>query len=544
MRTSKGKTGMKSSSAGTTVVKPLTEVHTAIMSDLQAIARDKVELTEKPEIMVQQLDPEAADVAIIGAGPGGYVAAIRAAQLGGKVIIIEKDELGGVCLNRGCIPTKAMLSSADAYDLIVNRSKEMGINVGEASLDYAKVLDRRDRVVKQLVSGVGFLMKSHNIQVLKGTARLLNRNTIEVAFADGPDGSRAGKKESVSARNIIIATGSEPVDLPIPGLEGENVWDSDGALKATEVPKSLLIIGGGAIGLEWGYMFRKFGAEVTIVELMSQILPLTDSEVAQELRKILEKDGIRILTESRATKVEHIPSQCSGGPPDSSGGSCTPSRESATILTGEKEQEIVADKILVAVGRRPVCEGLGLEELGIACDRGRIVVNERMQTNVPGVYAIGDVVGGALLAHKASEEGVVAAENCMGRDSRMSYKTVVSAVYTEPEVATVGISEDAAKSQGLDYSVGKFFFKANGKALGLGMRDGFVKFMADSKYGEILGCHIIGPHATDLIHEVVIGMDAEATIDVIGRAIHAHPTLAEVLKESALDVHGESIHKG
>ena len=525
MRTSKGKTGMKSSSAGATVIKPLTEVH--IKSDLQAELRDKVKLAEKPEMMVQQLDPEAADVAIIGAGPGGYVAAIRAAQLGGKVVIIEKDELGGVCLNRGCIPTKVMLSSADAYDLIVNRSKDMGINVGQASLDYPKVLDRRDRVVKQLVSGVAFLMKSHNIQVLKGTARLVNRNTIEVALADGPDGSRAGKKESITSRNIIVATGSEPVDLPIPGLEGPNIWDSDGALRATEVPKNLLIIGGGAIGLEWGYMFRKFGAEVTIVEMMSQVLPLTDSEVAQELRKILEKDGIRILIESRATKVER-----------KSG------RESATILTGEKEQNIVADKILVAVGRRPACEGLGLEELGIACDRGRIVVNERMQTNVASVYAIGDVVGGALLAHKASEEGIVAAENCMGRESTMSYKTVVNAVYTEPEIATVGISEDAAKSQGLDYSVGKFLFRANGKALGLGMRDGFVKFIADSKYGEILGCHIIGPHATDLIHEVVIGMDAEATIDVIGRAIHAHPTLSEVVKEAALDVHGESIHKG
>lgn len=512
----RSKTGTKSASAGTIVSEPMTEVHPAIMSDLQLNTR----VAEKPEMMVQQLNPEAADIAIIGAGPGGYVAAIRAAQLGGKVIIIEKDELGGVCLNRGCIPTKAMLSSADAYDLIVNRSKEMGINVGQVSLDYPKVLDRRDRIMKQFVSGVGFLMKKHNVQVFKGAARLASRNTIEVTLADG-------KKESVSARNIIIATGSEPVKLPIPGLEGENIWDSDGALRATEVPKSLLIIGGGAIGLEWGYMFKKFGAEVTIVELMSQILPLTDLEVAQELRKVFERDGIRILTESRATKVER-----------KSG------RESATILIGEKEQEIVADKILVAVGRRPLCEGLGLEELGIATERGAITVNERMQTNVAGVYAIGDVVGGALLAHKASEEGVVAAENIMGRESTMSYKTVVNAVYTEPEVATVGISEDAAKSQGLDYSVGKFFFRANGKALGLGMRDGFVKFIADSKYGEILGCHIIGPHATDLIHEVVIGMDAEATVEVLGRAIHAHPTLSEVVKESALDVHGESIHKG
>jgi len=511
---------MNASWAGTIVHEPSTKVDPAAMSGLQAETQDRTELIEQVEAMMTQASPTSADVIIIGGGPGGYVAAIRAAQLGGKVVLIEKDELGGVCLNRGCIPTKAMLSSADVYDLIARRSSEFGVKVGNVSLDYAKVLDHRDKVVKQLVSGVHFLMKRHNIQVLKGTARLASRTSVEVTLADG-------KKETVSGRNIIIATGSEPVPLPIPGLEGENIWDSDGALNAKEVPKALLIIGGGAIGVEWAYMFHRFGSQVTIVELMSQLLPLTDSEVAAELRSILEKQGIRILTESRVAKVER-----KGG------------QEVAAVVTGEAEQQITADKILVAVGRRPVSDGLGLEELGIATDRGRILVDERMQTKVPHIYAIGDVVGGMLLAHKASEEGVVAAENCMGRSSKMKYNSVPAAVYTTPEVATVGMTEDAAKEQGIDYRAGKFFFRANGKALGLGEREGFVKFIADAKYGEVLGCHMIGPHVTDLIHEVVVGMDAEATIDVIGRAVHAHPTLSEVVKEAALDADGESLHKG
>jgi len=508
------------SSAGTTTLKSPAKVHPSVMSGLKLHSQDLAKLVERPQPMETKSDPDAADAIIIGGGPGGYVAAIRVAQLGGKVILVEKDELGGVCLNRGCIPTKVMLSTADVYDTVARRCGEFGVSTGEVSLDYAKAIERRDRVVKQLVSGVGFLMKKHSIQVLKGIGKLISRTEVEVTLADG-------KKQTVSGRNIIIATGSEAVELPIPGLEGENVWDSDGALNATQVPKTLLVIGGGAIGVEWGYMFAKLGAQVTIVELMSQLLPLTDSEVAAELKKCLEKDGIKILTESRVTKVEHKKGS-----------------EIATVLTGESEQKIEAEKILVAVGRRPISEGIGVEELGIATDRGRIVVNERMQTNVPGVYAIGDVVGGLLLAHKASEEGVVAAENIMGRDSKMSYKSIPSAVYTTPEVATVGLTEEAAKDKGIECKVGRFYFRANGKALGLGERDGFVKFVADAKYGEIVGCHMIGPHVTDLIHEVVIGMDSEATVEVIGRAVHAHPTLSEVVKEAALDADGASIHMG
>ena len=528
----KSKMKMPESSTGTTILKSSVKVHPSVMSGLKLHSQDLAKLVERPQLMKTKSDPDTADAIIIGGGPGGYVAAIRAAQLGGKVILVEKDELGGVCLNRGCIPTKVMLSTADVYDTVARRCGEFGVSTGEVSLDYAKAIERRDRVVKQLVSGVGFLMKKHSIQVLKGIGKLISRTEVEVTLADG-------KKQTVSGRNIIIATGSEAVELPIPGLEGENVWDSDGALNATQVPKTLLVIGGGAIGVEWGYMFAKLGAQVTIVELMSQLLPLTDSEVAAELKKCLEKDGIKILTESRVTKVEHkkgseIATVLTG----------TTLRSSSLRSTSESEQKIEAEKILVAVGRRPISEGIGVEELGIATDRGRIVVNERMQTNVPGVYAIGDVVGGLLLAHKASEEGVVAAENIMGRDSKMSYKSIPSAVYTTPEVATVGLTEEAAKDKGIECKVGRFYFRANGKALGLGERDGFVKFVADAKYGEIVGCHMIGPHVTDLIHEVVVGMDSEATIELLGRAVHAHPTLSEVVKEAALDADGASIHMG
>lgn len=459
------------------------------------------------------------DVVVIGAGPGGYVAAIRAAQLGAKVAIVEKENLGGVCLNRGCIPTKAMLASADAYDMVANRCSEYGVSLsGSAAVDYTKVIDRRQKVVKQLVSGVGALMKKNKIEVLSGTATLTSRTNVEITAADG-------KKQNVTAKNIILATGSEPAKLPIPGLEGENVWDSDGALAATSVPKRLLVIGGGAIGLEWGFMFKKFGSEVTLVELMPHILPLNDAEIAGELQKSLVKAGLRILTESKIANLEH------------KDGTIT-----ATIETPKGMETFVADKILVAVGRRPVTAGLGLEALGVKIERGRVVVDEHMRTNVPGIYAIGDLVGGMLLAHKASEEGVIASENAMGKTTTMKYDAIPAAVYTTPEVATVGISEETAKEKGIDYKVGKFYFRAIGKALAMGEREGMVKFVTDAKYGEILGCHMVGPHVTDMIHEVVIGMDAEATIDTIGRAVHAHPTLAEAVKEAALDVDGEAIH--
>jgi len=476
---------------------------------------------ERVDFMTSQSIDNSGEVIVIGGGPGGYVAAIRAAQLGAKVTLIEKDNLGGVCLNRGCIPTKAMLSSADVYDTILRRSSEYGVSVkGEVTLDYAKVIERRQKVVNQLVSGVGFLMKKNKVNVIKGAGRLVSPTSVEVTSADG-------SKQTVTGKNIIIATGSEPVVVPIPGLEGTNVWDSDGALAATEPPKSILIIGGGAIGLEWGYMFRKFGSEVTIVELMPHVLPLNDSEIGAQLEKDFKKAGIQVLTNHKVTKVEHKNGQ-----------------EVITVeaADGSSTQQITADKILVAVGRRPVMAGLGVEELGIATERGRIKTDEHMRTSVPSIFAIGDVVGGMLLAHKASEEGVIAAENIMGMQTKMHYNAVPACVYTTPEVATIGISEDTAKERGMNYKTGKFSFRVNGKALAIGEAEGFVKFVVDAKYGEILGCHMIGPHVTDMIHEIAIGMDAEATIETIARAVHAHPTLSEVTKEAALDVDKEAIH--
>ncbi len=470
---------------------------------------------------MNQTGSAAADVIVIGGGPGGYVAAIRAAQLGGKVVLVEKDSLGGVCLNRGCIPTKAMLSAADVYNTIANRSEEYGVTVSGISLDYTKVIARRQKVVKTLVAGVGYLMKKNNIQVKNGTGRLVSNTTVEVTGADG-------SKETVSAKNIIIASGSEPVKVPIPGLEGENVWDSDGALAANSVPESILIIGAGAIGLEWAYIFKKFGSDVTVVELMEHILPQNDSEIADELARSLKKAGIKIMTGRKVTGVE------------SKGGMMV---STITDAAGAGAQQIESRKILVAVGRRPVSGGMGLEELGVKTERGRILVNDRMETSVPGIYAIGDVTGGMLLAHKASEEGVAASENVMGKKTRMNYNVLPAAVYTTPEVAAVGMSEQAVKEKGIDYKVGRFQFRPNGKAMALGENEGMVKIISDAKYGEVLGCHMVGPHVTDMIHEIVIAMAAEATVETIGRAIHAHPTLSEVVKEAALDVYGEAIHK-
>lgn len=460
------------------------------------------------------------DVIVIGGGPGGYVAAIKAAQLGGKVALVEKDFLGGVCLNRGCIPTKAMIASADVYNMATTKSKEFGVNIGDCSLDYEKVTSRREGIVKQLVAGVGFLMKKNGITVYKGTASITSKNTVEVSYADG-------KKESVSAKNIIIATGSVPIKVPIPGLDGDNVWDSDGALKAPGVPESLLIVGGGVIGIEWGYIFNKLGTKVTVVELMPQIMPLTDYEVAMALKKILDKNGIVFHLETKVTKVEH-----------------KDGKEVVTISDASGDKQITVDKVLVAVGRKPVSDGLGLEKLGIITERGKIPVNAKMQTSIPNIYAIGDVTGGMLLAHKASQEGEIAAENIMGHKAEMDYNTVPAAVYTSPEVATVGLTEDAAKKQGIAFKIGRADFFSNGKAMGIGEREGFVKFIVDAKYGEILGCHMIGPHVSDLIQEVVIAMAAEATIEGYAATIHGHPTLSEVVREAAMDVNGQSIHKG
>lgn len=464
--------------------------------------------------------PYEADVLVIGAGPGGYVSAIRAAQLGAKTICVEKGALGGVCLNVGCIPTKTLIATAELVHNI-KRADTFGVKVGEPQIDVAKMMDRKNKVVKQLTGGVGVLFKKHNVEHIQGAARLLDPHTVEVTLNEG--GSRA-----ITARNIIVATGSVPALLPLPGFEiGNNVWTSNEALEITDIPKSVLIIGAGAIGLEFGYTFNCLGSEVTIVELMPQIVPAADTQMANEMEKCLKRQGIKIMTGAGVTKAEDI----AGG-------------KRVFINTPKGEITVEVEKVLVAVGRRPVSENLGLEEVGVKIDRRKIVVDDHMRTAVPSIYAIGDVIGEPMLAHIAWTEGEVAVANCMGKDTAMDYRVFPACVYSLPELASVGLTEEQAREKHGDVRIGTFPFAANGKALGMNERDGMVKIIAEPRYNEILGVHILGPHATDLISEAVVAMHNEATVEEIITAIHPHPTLSEPVQEAAMDVLGESIHKG
>jgi dihydrolipoamide dehydrogenase len=458
------------------------------------------------------------DLVIIGGGPSGYVAAIKAAQLGGRVTLIEKDELGGTCLNWGCMPTKALLHGVEILESL-ETGKEFGIQADGVKVDFAKMSARKDRAVKILVSGVGGLMKANGVEVVKGSARLISPRAVQVVDE---------KSQSVSyeARKIILATGSISAPLPIPGAQLSGVIDSTGALKLTRVPESMVIIGAGPIGLEFGTIFSALGAKVTILELLPQILPSEDEEVASALEKSLRHFKIKILTGSQVKGIEEL----AGG------------KLKVSAATGEGEKAFEAELVLVAVGRKPNLEGLGLEGAGVRFGKKGIEVNSRMETNVPGVYAVGDVTGQWLLAHFAFAQGEVAAENAVGRESQLESLAVPRCVYTLPEVASVGLTEKEAREKGYEIKVGKFPFSANGKATVLGERTGFVKIVSEVKYGEILGMNIFGPHATDLIGEAVLAMTLEGTAQDIARAIHPHPTLTEALKEAALDVDGLSLH--
>ena len=456
------------------------------------------------------------NVVVVGGGPAGYVAAIRASQLDGKVILIEKDSLGGTCLNRGCVPTKALLHSVGVLES-ARKGKGCGVDVGDIIIDFAKMMSHKDTVVKTLVSGVQYLMKSNAIEVIKGTGRLISPTEVEVD---------SGQKESVRGDRIILTPGSIPSVVPIPGVDGSGVITSDDALRLTEIPQSLLVIGGGAIGVEFATIFAKLGTEVTIVEMLPQIIPTEDLELAKSLKGVLEREGIKIFTGAQVGRIED----------DSEGDKLV------TVNTGEGEQKLTAELVLVAVGRKPSLEGLGLEGVGIKTERGSIIVNDRMETGVPGIYAAGDAVGGILLAHVASAEGEVAAENALGKDSVMDYRVVPRCIYTMPEIAAVGLTESQAKEEGLDLKVGRFPFSANSKALISGQRDGFVKVLSDAGSGEIYGVHIFGPRATELISEATLAMGMEATVAEISSTIHAHPTLSEAVREAALDAEGMAVH--
>ena len=459
----------------------------------------------------------ARSIIIIGGGPGGYVAAIRATQLGAQVTLIEKDTLGGTCLNRGCIPTKALLQSADLLASVRNAAT-FGISTGKASVDFSAVTKRKEAVVKRLVAGVTSLMRKNKIKVIKGIGTLLDSRTVGIL----------GESDKISADSIIIATGSKPSTIPVKGIDEPGVITSDEALTMEQLPKSVIVIGGGVIGLEFAQIMHRMGSEVTIVEMMPQILPTEDTGIASMLEDILKKDGIEIFTNAAVTGIRS----------DKQEGKVV----SFTADDGSGEQEMIAEKVLLSVGRCPNTDDLGVNNLGLALDNGRLVVNERMETNIPGVYAIGDVVGGLMLAHVAMEEGKCAVENSLGADRKIDYKAVPRCVYTSPEVAGVGLTEAAAKEEYGDIKVGQFPFMASGRALILNETAGMVKIIADAHYGQILGVHILGPQATELIAEAVLGVRMEATFEDIISTIHAHPTLSETVMEAALDVGGRSLH--
>jgi dihydrolipoamide dehydrogenase len=458
------------------------------------------------------------EILIIGGGPGGYVAAIRAAQLGGKVTLIEKNELGGTCLNWGCIPTKALLRGVELLESIAG-SKDFGIQVGEISMDFSRLTARKDRAVKTLVSGVAGLMKANGIEVVKGHAKFISPQEMEVI-------EDRGEKISYRARKIILATGSISADLPIPGAKGPGVIDSNGALQLTQVPESLVIIGAGPIGLEFGTIFAALGSKVAILEMMDQILPNEDPEVALALEKSLRRFKIQTLTSCRVKSI----------------GEGVEGKRKVVAIKGEEEKIFEAQVVLIAVGRKANWEGLNLAAAGVQCNRKGIEVNEKMQTNIPGIYAIGDVTGQWLLAHFAMAQGDVAAQNALGQEAKMDNRVVPRCVYTLPEVASVGMTEKEAKAAGYEVKIGRFPFAGNGKATVIGERTGFVKMLTEAKYGEILGVNIFGPHATDLIGEAVLAMRLEGTAEDVGRSIHPHPTLTEALMEAALDVDEIAVH--
>ncbi|MDI7247624.1 MAG: dihydrolipoyl dehydrogenase [Bacillota bacterium] len=460
------------------------------------------------------------DVAVIGGGPGGYVAAIRAAQLGRSVCLIEKDQLGGTCLNRGCIPTKALVASTHALEM-ARRLAEFGVEIGgeggerEVRARFDRMVGRKNQVVARLRAGVGFLLKKNKVTVIAGVGKLSGPGRVEVDAKDGP--------AEVKARDTIIATGSKPMLFQSFGYDGRAIITSDEALDSQDVPESLLIVGGGVIGCEFAFIFSSLGSQVTVVDIMPTVLPMEDPDSAAAVASSLKKRGIVVRT---GVKIERIAAEGDGAV--------------ATLDGGER---LAASRVLLSVGRKPNSEGLGLEDVGVqAGKRGEVVVNDRMATNVPGIYAIGDVVGKVMLAHVASAQGIVAAHNIAGGDRRMSYGAVPSAIFTSPEVASVGLNERQAKEEGFDVRVGKFPFTASGKALAMGEAEGFVKIIADGGTDRILGIHIVGPHATELIPEPTAAVRMKMTVAEFAKTIHAHPTLAEAIGEAAEAVHRMAIH--
>jgi dihydrolipoamide dehydrogenase len=466
--------------------------------------------------------PTQADVVIIGGGPGGYVAAIRAAQLGFTTVCVEADKtLGGTCVNVGCIPSKALLESSHHFAFMAHDAAKHGIGLADLTIDVGTMLKRKDDVVGQNTKGLEFLFRKNKITWAKGFGTLNAGNVVEVRGA--PPENRV---TSYQAKHVIIATGSVPIELPFLRFDEERILSNTGALLIPKVPGHLIVIGGGVIGLELGSVWRRLGARVTVIELMPAILPGMDDEIVREADKVFRKQGLDIRTGTRVT-----------------GGGRTGDTVFVDVETDGKTERLEADYVLVAVGRRPRTTGIDAAALGLTMGRrGNILVDDQQRTNLANVYAIGDCTPGPMLAHKAEEEGVVAAEVIAGQPAHMHHRTVPGVVYTWPEIAVVGLTEQQVKESGRTYKAGKFPFSANGRARTAGETTGFIKFIADATTDEILGCHMIGPSVSELIPEVVLAMEYRGSSEDIGMTIHAHPTLSETIKEAALAVLGRAIH--
>jgi dihydrolipoamide dehydrogenase len=460
--------------------------------------------------------PTAADVVIIGGGPGGYVAAIRAAQLGLNTVCVEMDKtLGGTCVNVGCIPSKALLSSSEHFEFANHAAAAHGIKLGEVSLDLGTMLERKDNVVGQNTKGIEFLFRKNKITWAKGRGTLKPGNLVEVS-----DGS------AYQAKNVIIATGSVPVELPFLKFDEQRILSNVGALRIPQVPKHLIVIGGGVIGLELGSVWKRLGAKVTVVELLPAILPGMDDDVVKEADKTFRKQGLDIRVGTRVTN-----------------GGRTDSGVFVEIEKDGRAERLEGDCVLVSVGRKPSLTGIDAKALGLNLGkRGEILVDDQMRTNLPNVYAIGDCVPGPMLAHKAEDEGVIAAEVIAGHNVHMHYKSIPGVVYTWPEIAAVGLTEKQVKDSGREYRTGKFPFSANGRARSMGDTTGFVKFVADAKTDELLGAHLIGPNVSEMVAEVVLAFEYRGTAEDIGITVHAHPTLSETTKEAALATLGRALH--
>jgi dihydrolipoamide dehydrogenase len=473
------------------------------------------------------------DVVVVGGGPGGYVAAIRAAQLGKKTALVEREFLGGVCLNIGCIPTKSLLRNAELANILMGESKDFGFSFENLKLDYAVAQKRSRQVSDRLVKGVGFLMRKNKIDVYQGTGTLKSATQIEVkATSDAPAVNGQKYDGVIEAKNIILATGHHPRALPGMEPDGKSIITYREALFLTTAPKSIVVVGAGAIGMEFAYVFRSYGADVTVIEMLPHVLPLEDDETAAEVAKAFKKQGIKMLVNTRTEAVEKTDA-----------GVRVRVKDQGTST----EQTIDADMVLVAVGIAPNSQGIGLEAAGVTTDkRGFITVDEYLRTNVPSIYAIGDVTGKLQLAHVASAQGIVAAEHIAGHETRplrdADYAFMPRCTYCKPQVASMGYTEAQAREKGYEVKVGKFPFVANGKALGLNEKEGFVKIIADAKYGEILGAHMVGPEVTELLPELVLARTWELTTEEIARTVHAHPTLTETLMEAAHAVGGQAIH--